>query len=578
MHREALLIAIMLSANIAHGANFTGDPEFVAAAEKARIASSEFWTGKKLREWKEPCPITLEEGKSSGKSKFFYDKGTAERFRMFVKGPREEVIREIIPHEVDHMVRATIVGHPIPRWLDEGSASLFESPSSRERIRSSLLYGDLKNSAWDMIHLMEYPQDSDAMTALYSESASIVEWMVEMRGPKEVLKAQVHSLSTPQQWQLYVGEPISRSRQRYDEWFQNKYRDNAEPSDPYELAVNDEPFTAAREELPTASVFVAGDFRCDPCHRFLEYIEHSEAGRRFKWEIHRVSRSECQKQGISVPMFVVNGEMMSKSVERWSQVDDWAAEKLGLNSAFEAAPDLPVPAWEQPSIPPAFKDEPIASAPVEVVPGVTMTPDAMRAVSEMLLEEKSPPKSDVVFDWSSFQVVIALSDDNEKINRAVKGPSMRAFRRLSEGKANINLICEADNPAKFKAYKDALELDIAMFHVSVLVSDRGVIDEPALLQKIEVLLHATAKNFSGEKVIDIPVEIISEELDGETYEDILMVLDKPDELVTDENEIMKYIIGGLSLPLMWYTSNSAMAWWRKRKPAVLVADAPEDKE
>jgi len=218
MYREVLVIVTMMVAATANAANFTGDPGLVAVAEKARVTSAIFWTGKKLKNWPQPCPISWsQEGVGEGSSKFTHTDRGVRGFRVQVNGSREVVSKDTIPHEVDHMVRATVIGHPIPRWLDEGSAVQFETAESKAGYRSALLYGDLQNSVWDMLHLKEYPRNDDAMTAMYSGSASVVEWMIEMRGAKEVLKAQEYSLSTPQQWQMYVGEPISKSRQRYDE-------------------------------------------------------------------------------------------------------------------------------------------------------------------------------------------------------------------------------------------------------------------------------------------------------------------------------------------------------------------------
>jgi hypothetical protein len=574
MYREVLIVAITMAATTVNAANFTGDPGLVAVAEKSRITSAMFWTGKKLKDWPQPCPIAwFVDGNGSGDSRFYHKDGTINRPIITANGSREVVSKDTIPHEVDHLVRATIVGHPIPRWLDEGSAIQFESPESRAGCRSSLLRGDLQNSVWDMMHLTEYPRNDDAMTALYSGSASVVEWMLEVRGPKEVLKAQQYSLSTPQQWQLYVGEPLNQSRQRYDEWFQLKYASKSHPAAVLETQV-------AKSDVPFADVYVAGDFECKPCHQFLEYVAHSRAGRKFHWRIHRISGEECRRNNISVPMFVVNEVQMGSDVaiEVWHDVDVWAAKQLGLgNPHLSAAETL----TEQPKatpgipIPIAKNDDP--PTPIEVAPGVSLTPDALAAFSGMLAGESKAEVADPIIDWSVIKAVIALSDANPSINKAVKGPSLRAFRRLTGGTLKITVLCEEDDPGRFDDYSEALGLDIDVFHVSVLVpSGATVASESFVLQKVENLLNATASNFSRESIRDIPVEIISEELDGETYGEVLSILGKPDELVTDHSELIKYLAG----PVLGLSFWGALVFFRKKKPAVVpdaTTDPTEDK-
>jgi len=567
MYREVLLFAIVLISSVAQSANFSGDPQFVAAAEKARVTSARFWTGKTLKDWKEPCPITWANEKSSGATRFRYENGKAYGFGMMVGGTREEAIADVIPHEVDHAVRATIIGHAVPRWLDEGSAALFESEKSRANYRADLLYGNLKSSVWDLMHLKEYPDNEDQMTALYSGSASVVEWMIHMAGPKKVLQAQEYSLSTPQQWQQYVGESINRSRQRYDEWFQVKYRDKA-PSHPAAELESSVPL----EGVPFADVFVAGDFECDPCHRFLDYAAHTKTGRKFYWKIHRVSGDECRRSGISVPMFVVNGVKIDVPINEWRDVDVWAAGKLGLGSPFkDTGSQDPV-------------DDPV---PVEVLPGVTMTPDAMGAMVDMLSDRTKEKIEDPVVNWSSIQVVIAVSDSSEKIAKAVKGPSMRAFRRLTGGALLIDIISEADDPGRFQKYSEALGLDVDVFHVSVLVpqaadpeGDYATGFQPFIIQKVELLLNATVTNFSGEKVTDIPVEAIAETLDPVAYEAILSVLDEP--AAPKENpleQLIPFLIGPAAVVAMY----SAWGWFSRKKrlkvvtsPSQSTVEHPED--
>ena len=553
MCREALILTIMAFCSAASAANFTGDAEFVAAAEKARVTSAVFWTGKPIKDWDSPCPIEWDTSKPNGAiTGFSFNGNKATVTHVVVNGSRQEVILNAIPHEVDHMVRISIIGRPVPRWLDEGCAVQFESEEAKAGYRSALLHGNLKTTVWDLMGAKEYPRDSETLTAFYSGSASVVEWMLEMSSPKDVLNAQIHNLSTPQQWQLYIGEPMHRSRQRFDEWFVAKY-------------ATEQPFT---DNQPHADAYVAGDFECPPCHSFLEYAKSSKAGRKFEWHIHRLSKAECQQKGLSVPFFAVNGKKMDENFTIWHDVDVWAAKQLGLGKPHmtyeEHEKSLQPPPVEKYQRAPEIQNEA-----VEVAPGVTMTPAAIESFGDML-PKPTPMKPELSIEWDKIHVVVALSDANEKINKAVKGPSLRAFRRLSKNAALIDIIAESEDPARFEKYSEALGVDIDVFHVSVLIPSGTVLSsESFTLQKIETLLNATASNFSREEIRDIPVEIISEDLNGEAYEGILAALDEPDGAVSDYSFILNALAGSGAILALW----GGVAIFRRKKKE--PAETPE---
>ena len=99
------------------GGNFVGvaantPPEFIEAAEQARIKSAEYWTGQRLPDWPEPVPIYWTEttDRTGGHATY---RTAGDRVtgisRVSLTGPRGSVLRDVIPHEVDHLVRVTIV-------------------------------------------------------------------------------------------------------------------------------------------------------------------------------------------------------------------------------------------------------------------------------------------------------------------------------------------------------------------------------------------------------------------------------------------------------------------------------------
>ena len=511
---------IVALCGVTDAANFSGDPELVRTAESSRIRSAEYWTGSKLKDWKCPCPITWNENTlPSGTSTFTFSGGTAKSFSVRVGGTRTEAIKDCIPHEVDHMVRATIVGHAIPRWIDEGCAVLFESESSRKIARDVLLNQPMRYSAWNMIGAYEYPDDPEMLTALYSESPSIVEWMISMRGPREVLKAQIHSLDSDKKWDMYVGEPIGKSRQRYEQWFAAKYAQDKVPS-------------PADESQLVVDVFIAGDFDCAPCKSFVEYARNTTKNRFFTYRLHKVSRQECQRSGMAVPAFFINGKEINTEVRRWEDVDAWAVNVITANSQVRQPAPVsdnqvrqPAPVSDNQVRQPAPASEQLLpqqeEALVTPMPQQQIDLSQMQAFAEAMGGEAKPKEPDPEVDWSSIRVIVAISDTDQKIRKAVRGPSFRAFRRITNGKVDIVLISEDEESEKFSKYTKTLDVDIDLLHVSVLVPEEyEAFPDEFVMRKVELLLNATASNFSGTKIKDIPVEVIYQNLDKELYEDL----------------------------------------------------------
>ena len=184
---RSLIISIGLVCLLAGNAaaqNFTGaSEEILLAAERARIHSAEYWSGQPLPGmWSAPCPITVRYvSGNGGQTTFTFDRGEVFGWRMEVQGSRESILRDVIPHEVDHTVRATLVRRPQPRWLDEGASSLFESEPERVRLHDNAHQA----ARWfDERHLdlMEYPQDPQRVHETYGAGLTLVETLLE-RGP-----------------------------------------------------------------------------------------------------------------------------------------------------------------------------------------------------------------------------------------------------------------------------------------------------------------------------------------------------------------------------------------------------------
>lgn len=560
MLTRIIVILALSVCTTCHAQNFVGDPELVAAAEEARVRSAVFWTGRELRDWDKPCPISWTRGEhssDSGSSTHNYNRGEAKSV-IEISGPREKAMENALPHEVDHVVRHSIIGKPIPRWLDEGCAAQFESAASRKMYRSALLHGNLRTSVWDMFGVKEYPRDSDSMTALYSGSASLVEWMLEMSSPKDLMRAQEAGMDSHQKWKMYVGEDVSISRQRYEKWFAAKY-----------AAGNPEPALPSKNYI---DVWIAGDFDCPPCKSFLAYARSTTKSRGFDYHIHRISLKECQERGMFVPMFVAGDIPFEGTPRTWQEVDEWARSVLKTKQKTPPPPteDIPLPVREpQLELPPIPQ-----SRPVEVTPGVSVTPEGIRAIGEML-DPRTEPKSEPVINWEGLTVIIAASNDFPALAMAGEGPGRRAVERLTNGKAKIIIISERAKPSLFESYESALGLDVKKFHVSILVPEMILTEEvEAAVNKIEVIFNNNVSNYAEEKVGDIPVEIISERISPADYiavNDIFSVEDAKDEgfRLKIDSEIIKNILYGAAATVAGY--GGFLFYKRKRKPVEPVS-------
>lgn len=186
------------------GQNFTTDPNadktYIERAEKARRELAIFWTGKKLPgNWSSSCPIKLKVGNigAGGATNFNFDRGHVFGWSMSVQGTRERILDSVIPHEVNHMIFASLLRHPLTRWLDEGCSMLFEHASEHERFRKQSLEDE--NRYGTMLKYFdgaEYPSRMQDVIKMYASGFTFIEWMLEQEG-RERLFEFVKDLDKP---------------------------------------------------------------------------------------------------------------------------------------------------------------------------------------------------------------------------------------------------------------------------------------------------------------------------------------------------------------------------------------------
>lgn len=164
------------------------------AAESQREQLALAWFGHKLDRWFEPCKVTVQDGPklgAGGKTKFKFEHGEVYGWDMFVQGSVERIIDSVIPHEVNHTILACYFRRPVPRWADEGSASLFEHASEikkQQDLVNQLVQRGNRIPLRILLDMKEYPADMHQTLALYAEGYSLTNYLVQAKGRATFLR------------------------------------------------------------------------------------------------------------------------------------------------------------------------------------------------------------------------------------------------------------------------------------------------------------------------------------------------------------------------------------------------------
>jgi len=163
------------------------------AAEYYRKELAVAWLGKEFEHnWNHPCPITVRVGQlgAGGATSFKFDRGEVFGWKMNVQGTEERILDSVIPHEVSHMIFATHFRRPLPRWADEGAATVIEHESERLRqmamLREVTEYGH-RYPLRQLMSIKEYPRNHERVLTLYAQGYSLADYLIEKRGRKTFL-------------------------------------------------------------------------------------------------------------------------------------------------------------------------------------------------------------------------------------------------------------------------------------------------------------------------------------------------------------------------------------------------------
>jgi hypothetical protein len=204
MDARPLKFALLLSVFASMGATFR-TPNFVVnapdadtakqvaqTAERCRVELAKEWLGHTLPNWTKPCDVNVHVGQvgAGGATKFAFDRGEVFGWNMQVQGTLERILDSVIPHEVSHTIFACYFRRPLPRWADEGAATLVEHESERQRqilTLKQVFDTPRRIPLKKLLTITEYPADMKDVLTLYAQGYSLADFLVQLGGKKEYL-------------------------------------------------------------------------------------------------------------------------------------------------------------------------------------------------------------------------------------------------------------------------------------------------------------------------------------------------------------------------------------------------------
>jgi hypothetical protein len=163
------------------------------AAEYYRRELSLEWTGREMPPWNSRCPIFVKVGDygAGGATSFNFDRGEVYGWKMNVQGSAERILDSVLPHEINHTIFACYFRRPLPRWADEGAASLIEHESERlrlKKIHEQVMRTTRKIPLQKLLPMKNYPSDEQQVLTLYAEGYSLADFLIQQSSKGQYLE------------------------------------------------------------------------------------------------------------------------------------------------------------------------------------------------------------------------------------------------------------------------------------------------------------------------------------------------------------------------------------------------------
>ncbi len=161
-------------------------------AERCREELSLEWLGYTLPNWSKPCQVRVRVGQigAGGATTFSFGGGEVFGWDMTVQGSLERILDSVIPHEVSHTIFACHFRRPLPRWADEGAATIAEEDSERRRqqkLAEEVMPSKRRIPLRELLSITEYPKNMQHVLTLYAEGYLLAEFLVQKGGKSRFL-------------------------------------------------------------------------------------------------------------------------------------------------------------------------------------------------------------------------------------------------------------------------------------------------------------------------------------------------------------------------------------------------------
>src|SRR5712691_10858896 len=195
-------------------------------AERAREELAVEWLGTKLPNWSRPCQIHVKVGQvgAGGATTFSFGGGHVFGWDMTVQGPLDRILDSVIPHEVSHTIFACYFRRPLPRWADEGAATLAEETSERRRqqkMAEEVIPSKRRIPLRELLQITEYPKNMQHVLTLYAEGFSLADYLVQKRGKGRFLAfvQDAHESGWDKAFRKhYDEENVEAVEQKWSQW------------------------------------------------------------------------------------------------------------------------------------------------------------------------------------------------------------------------------------------------------------------------------------------------------------------------------------------------------------------------
>ena len=216
--------------NFAVSASSPDEARMVAeAAEEYRRRLAIYWTGQELPRWSRPCTVKVQSGAlgAGGQTTFQFVGDGVQNWRMSVQGTIERILDSVLPHEVNHTIFACYFRRPLPRWADEGAATLFEH-RSEQKLQLDLLQRVVRSGNGfiplrRLLYMKQYPTGRRAMLTLYAEGFALVDFLMHQGGRSTYLEFLNEAHQNGSNWdaairQYYNHNGIAALEQDWRAW------------------------------------------------------------------------------------------------------------------------------------------------------------------------------------------------------------------------------------------------------------------------------------------------------------------------------------------------------------------------